>query len=265
MTSASEPYPSSPPPSRPIPITASFAGTTPSAGVLARITASSADCSTASQTDVSALQTSRTSSMPSRSAEATRASSRRRRVRAAAIARTGSAMPRGRSDQRAGYGLGVDVEQLGPGRTVGVLLDHLRRPHQQLGHVGRGAQHPHQSLGDRTLVAQSAQIPTLFGQRLADSPVGQQAAVRVGGVRQPVQQPGQQHRLDPAAAPAQVDQRAQVGQCALRAFVAQCGELTLGGGRRQAAAPAPPTGRPTPAAVGRKAWRATAIPEGSAV
>ena len=62
----------------------------PSGGVLARITASSADCSTATHTDVSAAQTSVTSSMPSRSAEATRASSRRRNVRAAAIARTGS-------------------------------------------------------------------------------------------------------------------------------------------------------------------------------
>ncbi len=56
-----------------------------------RITASSAACSTATQTDVNALQTSTTSSIPNRSADAIRASSRRRNVRAAAIARTGSA------------------------------------------------------------------------------------------------------------------------------------------------------------------------------
>jgi hypothetical protein len=41
--------------------------------------------------DVSALHTSRTSSMPSRSADAMRANSRRRSVRAEAMAFTGSA------------------------------------------------------------------------------------------------------------------------------------------------------------------------------
>lgn len=90
ITSASEPYPSSPPPSRPMPITAIRAGT-PESGVLARITTSSAAWSTATHTAVSDLHTSITSSMPSTSAEAIRASSRRRSVRAAAIARTGSA------------------------------------------------------------------------------------------------------------------------------------------------------------------------------
>ncbi len=72
-----------------MPITAMAAGAPP-AGVLARITASRAHCSTATQTDVSAVHTCSTSSMPSRSADATRASSRRRRVRAAAMARAGS-------------------------------------------------------------------------------------------------------------------------------------------------------------------------------
>ena len=55
------------------------------------MTASNAACSTATHTDASAWHTSVTSSMPSRSAEAIRASSRRRSVRAAAMARTGSA------------------------------------------------------------------------------------------------------------------------------------------------------------------------------
>lgn len=77
-----------------MPITAMAAGALPrcgpSSGRLARIIASSAACSTATHTEVSALHTSVTSSMPSRSADATRASSRRRRVRAPAIARTGS-------------------------------------------------------------------------------------------------------------------------------------------------------------------------------
>ena len=73
-----------------MPITAMAAGGASPSSVLARITASSAHCSTATHTDVSAAHTCPTSSMPSRSAEATLASSRRRRVRAAAIARTGS-------------------------------------------------------------------------------------------------------------------------------------------------------------------------------
>ncbi|CDP89271.1 hypothetical protein BN975_05123 [Mycolicibacterium farcinogenes] len=72
-----------------MPITAMRAGT-PDAGVLARITASRAACSTATHTEVSAWHTSVTSSRPSTSAEAMRASSRRRNVRAAAIPRTGS-------------------------------------------------------------------------------------------------------------------------------------------------------------------------------
>ena len=55
------------------------------------MTTSSAACSTATHTDVSASQTSVTSSMPSRSADAMRANSRLRKVRAAAIALTGSA------------------------------------------------------------------------------------------------------------------------------------------------------------------------------
>ena len=73
-----------------MPITAIDAGAVPSAACSRRITASSAACSTATQIDVSALHTSRTSSMPSRSADAIRASSRRRKVRADAIAFTGS-------------------------------------------------------------------------------------------------------------------------------------------------------------------------------
>ena len=86
-------------------------------GVLARITASSAACSTATHTDVSAWQTSVTSSMPSRSADAIRASSRRRSVRAAAIARTGSACRAAEATKRPRHPVGLDVEQLGPGRA----------------------------------------------------------------------------------------------------------------------------------------------------
>ena len=74
-----------------IPITEIRAGASPVSGVLNRITVSSADCSTATHTDVSASHTCRTSRSPSRSADAMRASSRRRRLRAAAIAFTGSA------------------------------------------------------------------------------------------------------------------------------------------------------------------------------
>ncbi|SHW69638.1 Uncharacterised protein [Mycobacteroides abscessus subsp. abscessus] len=59
--------------------------------MLALITASRAACKTATHTEVSAPHTSTTSSKPSRSAEATRANSRRRNDRAAAIARSGSA------------------------------------------------------------------------------------------------------------------------------------------------------------------------------
>ena len=111
-------------------MTAILAGAPPPAGVLTRITASSADCNTATHTDVNALHTSVTSSMPSRSAEAMRASSRRRSVRAAAMARTGSVCRPDEATSARATALGVDVEQLGPGRAVGVLLDHLRCAHQ---------------------------------------------------------------------------------------------------------------------------------------
>ncbi len=62
----------------------------PDCGEFARITASRAACSTATHTAVSCLHTAVTLIMPSRSAEAMRASSRRRSDRAAAIARVGS-------------------------------------------------------------------------------------------------------------------------------------------------------------------------------
>ena len=73
-----------------MPMTAIAAGARPSSGRLARIIASRAACSTATHIEVSAAHTSVTSSMPSRSADPMRASSRRRSVRAAAMARTGS-------------------------------------------------------------------------------------------------------------------------------------------------------------------------------
>ncbi|CKR76637.1 Uncharacterised protein [Mycobacterium tuberculosis] len=73
-----------------MPMTAMAAGARSSSGRLARIMTSSAACSTATHTDVNARHTSVTSSRPSRSAEPMRASSRRRSVRAPAMARSGS-------------------------------------------------------------------------------------------------------------------------------------------------------------------------------
>ena len=171
----------------------------PSSGVLARITASSAACSTATHTDVSALHTSVTSSMPSRSAEAIRASSRRRSVRAAAMARTGSACRPADATRARATAVGFDVEQLRSVGPVGVELDDLGCPHQQFGHVRRRAEHPHQPLGHRALVAQRRQVPPLLGERLADAPVGQQPGIRIRRVGEPVQQRRQQHLLHSAA------------------------------------------------------------------
>ena len=110
------------------------------------------------------------------------------------------AMAPGRGHQRPRHDVGIDVEQLGSGGTVGVLTDHLRCPHQQLRHERRRAQHAHQPFGDRTLITQRAQVPTLLSQCLADPPIGQQPAIRVGSVGEPIKQSRQQHRLDPATA-----------------------------------------------------------------
>ena len=140
----------------------------------------------------------------------------------------------GRGDQRPGHHGGVRLEQFGPGRTVAVILDHPGRAHQQVRHVGGGAQHVHEPLGHRGLVAQRRQIPGLPGQRLRQAAVGQQPAVGVGGIRHPVQQPGQQHRLHATAPAALVDQRRHVFQRGLRALVAERGELPFGGLRRHA-------------------------------
>ncbi len=237
-----------------MPITAIRAGATPPSGVLARITASSAACSTATHTDVSALQTSVTSSMPSRSADATRASSRRRSVRAAAIARTGSECRPADATSARASAVGLDLEQLRPARAVRVLLDDLRRPHQQVRHIRRRPQHPHQPLGHRAFVAQRGQVPTMVGQLVTDPPVRQQPRIGIGRVRQPVQQRRQQHLLHPTTPAGVAGQRRKMRQRALRPLVSQRGELTFGGLRRQHRR----AGQPLPAAADRRAWRAAA-------
>ena len=90
----------------------------------------------------------------------------------------------------------------------------------------------HQPLGHRRLVAQCGQIPALRNHHLADPAVGQQPAIGIRGVGKPIQQPGQQNRLHAAAPAALVDQRGEVGQRAVRSFVAEGGELALRGRRR---------------------------------
>ena len=217
-----------------MPMTAMAAGAVPSSGRLARITAFSAACSTATHTEVSAAQTSVTSSMPSRSAEAMRASSRRRSERAMAMERTGSLCRPAEATNAPATVSGSDVEQLGSRRPVAVVLDDLGCAHQQLRHVRRRAEHMHQPLGHRRLVPQRRQKPALADHHLADPAVGQQPGIWVGGVGQPVQQPWQQHRLHPAPTAALVDQRGQMGQRTLRRLVAQRGQLTFGGRGRHA-------------------------------
>ena len=85
----------------------------------------------------------------------------------------------------------------------------------------------HQALGDRAFVPQRRQEPPLVGELVAEPAVGQQPRIRVGSVREPVQQCRKQHLLDTAASRGATGQRGQVGQRALRALVAQCGELTF--------------------------------------
>ena len=202
--------------------------------------------------------------MPSRSADAIRASSRRRSVRAAAIARTGSACrPADATSARANPS-GSTSSSFGPVGSVGVLLDHLRRPHQQIGHVRRRSQHVHQPLRHRALVAQRRQIPPLVGQFVADPAVRQQARVRIGRVRQPVQQRRQQHLLHPTAPTARrrsarpgasarsADPRIPVRRADVRPPPASC------------IAENSTPDRPTRAAADRRAWRAAATPGGSA-
>ncbi len=82
----------------------------------------------------------------------------------------------------------------------------------------------HEPLGHRGLVPQRGQVPAFGGQRLTEPPVGQQSAVGIGGIRHPVQQPGQQHRLHPSAPAALIDQRRHVFQRGLRSLVAQRGQ-----------------------------------------
>ena len=246
-----------------MPITAMLAGGPP-AGVFARMTTSSAACSTATHTEVSARQTSVTSSMPSRSADASRANSWRRSVLAAAIARSGSVCRPADATSARARPVRLDLEQLGARRAVGVLPDHLGCPHQQFGDERRRAEHVHQPLGHRALVAQRGEKPALLGHLVADPAVGQQPGIRVGGVGQPVQQRRQQHLLHPAAPPLLLGQRGQMGQRALRSLVTQCGELTFGRLGRHARRRTRRRGpRRTPAAVGRRAWRAGATPAGS--
>ena len=109
---------------------------------------------------------------------------------------------------------GSTSSSLGPVGPVGVGLDDLGCPQQQVRHVRRGAQHVHQPLGHRALVAQRREEPALLGHRLGQPAVRQQPAVGIGGVRQPVQQRGQQHRLHATAPAALIGQGRKVSQCA---------------------------------------------------
>lgn len=92
----------------------------------------------------------------------------------------------------------------------------------------------HEPLGHRGLVPQRGQVPAFGGQRLTEPPVGQQSAVGIGGIRHPVQQPGQQHRLHPSAPAALIDQRRHVFQRGLRSLVAQRGQPAPRGLQRHA-------------------------------
>ena len=190
--------------------------------------------------------------MPSRSADAMRANSRRRSERAIAIARTGSLCRPAEATNAPATAPGSTSSSFGSRRPVAVVLDHLRCAHQQLGHIRRGAEHMHQSLGHRRLVAQRRQIPALRDHHLADPAVGQQPAIGIRGVGKPIQQPGQQNRLHAAAPAALVDQRGEVRQRAVRSFVAECGQLPFRGRRRHPLARIPGLlAQAIPAAVGR--------------
>ena len=62
---------------------------------------------------------------------------------------------------------------------VGQQRQHLRRAHQQVRHELRRAQQRGQPVDHRALVAQQPQVPGRLGQRLGHLPVRQQPAVRV--------------------------------------------------------------------------------------
>ena len=152
--------------------------------------------------------------------------------------------------------VGVDVTQLRSLRAVGIELDDLRSPHQQLGHIRGRAQHLHQPLGHRALVAQRRQVPPLLGELLADAPICQQTGVGVGCVGKPVEQRRQQHLLHTTAAAAlhwSTPPDASARSAAPRSPAPPADV------RRPPASYPPkdqaPVGQPIPAAVGRTAWR----------
>ena len=254
------------PPSRPIPITAMAAGASPSSGVLARITASSADCKHrhphrrqrgAHLGDLEhAEQVGRgdAGQLPA----AQRAGDRRWPA-------PGRGAGRPRRPAPVPPPSGSTSSSFGPAGAVAVLLDDPRAHASTApARTPRCPAHASAAWPPRARRAAWPGTSVCIGHRLADPPVGQQPAVRVGGIRQPVQQPRQQHRLHPPAAAALVDQRGQVRQRALRTLVAQRGQLPLGGRRRQARRDLQPPGRRIPAAADRRAWRAAATPAGSA-
>ena len=128
----------------------------PRAGVLARMTASSAASSTATHTEVNALHTAVTSSMPSKigrrdagqfaTAQRARGGDRRspdRRRAADAI-----------SARERWYPV-LTSNSLGPcGPSAYCWIGTSGARISRSGHEGRRAQHPHQPLGHRALVAQ---------------------------------------------------------------------------------------------------------------
>ena len=135
-------------------------------------------------------------------------------------------MPRRGRDQRPRHRDWLRLKKFGTIGPVGVQLNHLGRPHDEVRHVGRGAQDQHEPLGHRALVTQRAQVPGLVDQRLAHSAIGQQSGIRIWGIRQPIQKRWQQDGLDASAAPTLLGQRGQVTERMLRLLVTQGRELT---------------------------------------
>ncbi|CAM5693735.1 hypothetical protein SGRIM128S_00467 [Streptomyces griseomycini] len=84
--------------------------------------------------------------------------------------------------------------------------------HQQVRGEPPGGQHAGQVLGGGALVAQQPQVPGGLAERVGDLAEVEQTGVRVGGVREPAEQHGQQGALDGGLAAHAGRQRLQVAQ-----------------------------------------------------
>ena len=136
-------------------------------------------------------------------------------------------LPARRSHQGVRHHRRLLIQQLRPHRPIREQLDRINGVQQQVRQEGRGSQQEHQALAHDVLVTQQAQEPGAIHRRLRELPVGQQPGIRVDRRRQPLQQAGQNDRLQFVLAGRAIGQCAKVLEGTLRAFVTQRSQLAL--------------------------------------